>query len=545
MAIEIFENPFVKPLDQYKRQLNFLQYYVEDTANYLSIQTGKPLDECKRFVTKSLGKGGQFQFKDPKVECLVRKENGDREKVETTLFHYLNDAIKEKEIIAPTLTTYLNPNVKTSLVSMYLSEGMARRNKAKKEMFAAEAEKNILVASVKKIEQTGRKLGNNAISGTHISPGTPLHNPTGHSSLTSTCRSTSGFGNANNEKFLSGNRHYWSHHIVLNNIVSIVTHTDYTELRQVIEKYKIHLPSVDETLECIKYSTDLYWWENTFFSKITSLVEKLNPLQRAAFVYTGDFYHLRKFNCVLVSEMVTKLSSKIELTSEDPDKVLKQADEDILNLAHQICTKETMGIGKTYDTIKGTQAHHTVACTVTNIENTLRYYNGIIKVFWVSENVPASMAQFPESIRRVVMTGDTDSTIFTTQDWVFWHTGGLKFDDNSIAVAATITYLTSATITHVLAIMSANLGVVKERLTQIKMKNEYRFDVFVPTQLGKHYYATMGCQEGNVFSKRKIEIKGVGLKSSNSPKVILNKAQAMMQDVMQTVINGEKLSLKK
>jgi hypothetical protein len=39
-----------------------------------------------------------------------------------------------------------------------------------------------------------------------------------------------------------------------------------------------------------------------------------------------------------------------------------------------------------------------------------------------------------------------------------------------------------------LTIMSANFGVVKKPNYRIKMKNEFRFDGFVPTQLGKHYF---------------------------------------------------------
>ena len=49
------------------------------------------------------------------------------------------------------------------------------------------------------------------------------------------------------------------------------------------------------------------------------------------------------------------------------------------------------------------------------------------------------------------------------------------------------------------------------------MKNEYKFDVFVPTQVAKHYYASIGCQEGNLYKAQEPEIKGVHLKSSNAP----------------------------
>ncbi len=537
-----FVNPFVKSKHEYKRDLNILGHYINDASSYLSIMTGKSKEDCGQYIMSVLKPGGEFQFVDPVVECLVRNDSGDRDRVKTTLSVYLNDAVKDKELIAPTFTTYIHPSVKTSLLSTYIDVNVKARGVAKKAMFTAEAAGDKLLYNIKKIEQTNKKLANNSISGAHVSPSNPLYNPTAHSTLTSNCRSTSGYGNANNEKLLSGNRHYWSHDIVLNNIISIVTHTDYEKFTDVMLKYDLHIPSILETIKCIEYSSSLYWWEKTYFYKIEELVNKLDPMQRAAFVYTGDFYHLKKHNPAFVRNFIELLSSKITGVHDDPDTQIKNADEAHLNLAHQICTKETMGIGKDYSGIKNTEAYHTLALTVKNIEEVITEHADLIKALLVSDNVPASMAYFPESIRRSALTGDTDSTIFTVQDWVIWYKNGISFDDEATAVAATVIFLAAATISHILAMMSANFGIVENRIHQIEMKNEFKFDVFVPTQLGKHYFATIGCQEGNVFSKRKMEIKGVYLKSSNAPKEINKMAVDMMQDIMQTVIDGKKIS---
>lgn len=540
-----FINPFVKNKSEYTRDINVLQHYLNDSATYLNLMTGKSLEECKRFISTNLKRDGKFPFVDPKVECFIRKDNGDREKVTTTLNTYLTEVIKDKEIIAPTFTTYVNPSNLQSLLSIYIDANVKARSVAKKAMFAAEAAGDMNTYNVKKIEQTNKKLANNAISGAHVSPSNPFYNPTAHSTLTSNCRSTAGYGNANNEKLLSGNRHYWSHHIVLNNIVSIVAHSDYTKLANTMAKWNLVYPTVQDTMDCITYSTKLYWWETTFLKKIEDLVERLNPLQRAAFVYTGDLYHIKKLNNDFVKNFIGKLSKKITGTHPDPDKQIKEADEAHLNLAHQICTEETKGIGKKYTDIKDKPAYHTLALTVLNIETVITEYADMIKTFFVTNNLPASMAYFPESIRRSALTGDTDSTIFTVQDWVMWYKGCVSFDDEAISIAATMIFLSSATITHILAIMSANFGIEEKRLHQIEMKNEFKFDVFVPTQLGKHYFATIGCQEGNVFAKRKMEIKGVYLKSSNAPKIINTTAEAMMKEIMETVIRGEKISIMK
>ncbi len=540
-----FKNFFVKPTEEYTRDINVLKHYAEDSAEFLAKSTGRPLEECKKFISESLRPGGQFAFTDPKVSFLQRNEVGDRVKSETTLSRYINESLQKKELIAPTLTTYVHPSVKESLLAKYVDGNIKARSLAKKAMFAAKAIKDFLLEAVKKVEQTMRKLANNAISGAHVSPSTPLHNKTAHSTLTSTCRSTSGYGNANNEKFLCGNRHYFTHHIVLQNIISICRNTDFNRLQLLMDKYKLYYPTCADVEEMIKYSTSFYWREKQYFAKIVDLVSKLTPLERAAFVYTGDLYHLMKHNEELVRGLIGELASKITGIHPDPAGSLKVAPDDHINLAHQICAAETAGIGKDYSTIKDKPAFHTLALTVDHIADTITKYGDLIETLWVTINIPASVAHFPDSIRRSALTSDTDSTIFTVQDWVIWYKGKISFDPEATAVAATMIFLASSTITHVLAIMSANFGIVQERLHQIAMKNEFKFDIFVPTQLGKHYFAAISCQEGNVFTEHETEIKGVYLKSSNAPREIIADATAMMEGIMETVMKEGKLSLTK
>lgn len=538
-----FINPFVKKPEEYVRDIDMLRHYAQDQAMYLHLQTGKPLEVCQRFVADSLKPGGRFAFKDPTVEYLQRGENGDRSRQITTLSAYLRDSLRNREQIAPTLTTYLNPKQKKSLLSIYIQGNILKRGKAKKAQFIAGEAGNKALANIKKIEQTGRKLANNAISGAHVSPSTPLFNKTGHSTLTSVCRSTSGYGNANNEKFLTGNRHYFTHHLVLNNIVSIVRNTDYPALQAVLTKYTLHVPTVQETIECVRYSTALYWTDAHFFAKIEALIARLTPLQRAAFVYTGDMHHLRKFNAAFVRQLIEALSTRVEGPCADPDSVIHSAPEDHVNLGHLLCRDVTKGIGKDYSKIVGTPGHTKLALTIAHIGQVVTEYADLIQALWVTSNLPASVAHFPTSIRRSALTSDTDSTIFTVQDWTLWYHGRTMFDPAAVQVGDVMAFLASATITNVLAVMSANFGIATDRLHAIAMKNEFKFDVFVPTQVGKHYFADISSQEGNVKKDYEVEIKGVQLKSSNAPRPIIKQATAMMKRIMAEVRDKGSLSL--
>jgi hypothetical protein len=158
--------------------------------------------------------------------------------------------------------------------------------------------------------------------------------------------------------------------------------------------------------------------------------------------------------------------------------------------------------------------------------------------------MPASMAYFPESIRHTALMSDTDSTIFTAQEWVDWAFGRVGFSDEENNLSSTMIYMASASITHVLARMSANFGADPSMVHNIAMKNEYKFDVFVPTNEAKHYFAVISSQEGKVYDKLKEEIKGVHLKNSNVNKYIMGVAKKTMLDSMQTIMRGEMVDLK-
>lgn len=537
-------NPFVLPSEQYVRKLDPLNVYVKDTTTYLQMMTGKPAEVCEAFVRKQLRTGGRFEFKPPVATYTERQENGDRVIKQDTIYNFIKYAIDSKDLIAPTFTTYTNPKVKTSLLVGYIDGNISRRKVAKKAMFKADKDGDLVVYAIKKNEQNNRKLGNNAISGSHVSPFTPLYNKTAHSTLTSNCRTTSGYGNANNEKMLSGNRHYHESEVVQNNIISIINVTNMAAFSAMMEKYKFHYPTPDETMAVITYSTDLYWKNKPKkMERIRHLVTQCSPVQRAAFVYVGDFFHFTKFNQEFVRTFIGSIIKRCHAEIDDPDKVIRNLPEDNFILAKQIINNDLRGVKD--EDLKGTRLHQEMAATTMNVTTVAMGYSDLIKCLFVTDNMPASLAYFPDSIRRSALTSDTDSTIFTVQDWVKWYCGKYTFSDEGMGVAATMIWLSSQTIIHLLAKMSANYGIGKERIHQIAMKNEYKFDVFVPTSVAKHYFALIGCQEGELKASYGKEIKGVHLKSSNAPVHITKKGEEMMLEIMNTVLSEKKISITK
>jgi hypothetical protein len=533
-----FVNPFVLKANEYQRDLRVLEHYVHDSSLFLSKMTGRGLEEARGFVKQQLSPKGQFPFIDPKIHYLERNEHGDRELKEGTFLRYLKESIHRKDIITPPLTMMYSPLVKKSWLSDEVQENVRLRGVAKKEKFQAEMDGDIVLMNFKELDQVNAKQSNNSLSGAHSSTSTPLHNRSSHSILTSICRSTSGYGNANNEKFLAGNRHYWSPQIAMTNIISIIGHTDYVALEAVMLKYELVYPSVIDVNTLLRKCTSKYWRDERQFGTIIRLVNALTPLERAAFVYTGDLYHLRLLNPEFIRTFINRLATPAKEPIEDYHAVFKRAQEDHVNLASLLNPTHTKGVKRKdveNDPIKG----GFVAATVVNIENTITDYADFIRVFFVTGNMPASMANFPNCVRDVVLMSDTDSTIFTVQDWVKWHQGAVIFTDEANAVADVVVFLAAATIVHILARMSANIGAIEEHMFKIAMKNEFKFDAFVPTNNTKHYFAIISSQEGNIFKEFKTEIKGVHLKTSTISKKVIKIAEDMMvEDILKTVQGG-------
>jgi hypothetical protein len=541
-----FENPFVLKASEYKRDLRVLEHYVQDSALFLSKMTGRDIAHSKAFVRTQLSPGGKFPFVDPKIQYLERGEHGDRELMDGTFLRYLKESIARKDIITPPLTMMYSPLVKKSWLSDEVVENVRIRGVAKKEKFQAEMDGDLVRMNFKELDQVNAKQSNNSLSGAHQSTSTPLYNQSSHSILTSICRSTAGYGNANNEKFLAGNRHYWSSQIVMTNIISIIGNSDYALIDAVVAKYNLVYPCVKDVMDLVKYCTKRYWRDERQMAIILRLVQSLTPSERAAFVYTGDLFRLRLLNPDMIRTFIDRLAAPAKEPATNFEEIFQGAQEDHENLACLLNPQHTKGIKRV--NIKGDKRQGipadpikagAVAATIRNIETTITDYADFIRAFFVTGNMPASLANFTGSARDVVLMSDTDSTIFTVQDWVKWHQGGVTFTDEANAVADVVVFLTAATVVHILARMSANLGAIEEHIFKIALKNEYKFDAFVPTNNTKHYFAIISSQEGNIFKDYKTEIKGVHLKTSTISKKVIKIAEDMMvDDILKAVIAG-------
>lgn len=538
------ENHFIKKPDEYVRDLDVLGHYKRAAALYLQKNTGKPIEECVAYVQKVLSPNGNFPLKEPMSLALTRDKDGIKRQQVIPFSQYLSDINNNQFIVAPTGTCYVHTDKKPSILGAFIEGNIKKRKASKKEAHAAKQRGETFLANFKDNEQTSFKISNNSLSGAHSSKGTILYNKSTHPSLTSTCRTATSYANANNEKFLAGNRHYWKPDLVKANILDVCLHADLQLVEATVDKFNLHLPSTEEVMSMVTFSTDLYWQNPQEIDIIRQLVDNLEPIERAAFVYIGDFYHTRKFNEAFVRTMIDEFSTKSEiiLGLGEADVWVDGMSDDTRAFVSLLCTDELKGTS-IWDIKKDAPNKYlVVASTAKKVVKLLDKYQDIIKAFWVTDCLTPSVANIRNSIRRAVITSDTDSTIFTTQDWTEWFVGKLDFSERSKNVSYAITFLTSQTITHILAKISAGFGVSRRHLNTLAMKNEFAFPVFSLTTMAKHYYAYISACEGNVYKELEKEVKGVQLKDSNAPAHIIAEFNKTLEFIMGEVMEGRKIS---
>ena len=536
------ENLFLLPEKEYQRDIHPVQDWLKQTALYASKMLNKPYIDCYEHLLNKL-KTGKIHFKDPKVVYFRREDNGDRHRTEATLSSYIKEAIAENDIIAPTLTTLHHPEIKRAPIVNYLDKNVKQRKVYKKLSQKFEAEGDKAKKSFFNQMQDCCKRRNNAASGNFVADGSIIQNKSSHAVLTSMTRSIASISNASNERLIEGNRHYYSPQIALNNILSIVSVVNREDISLAMTEWNLVTPSIDDVVSCVAKSLSKYVRGNRALKEIRAFVEKLDGIERAAVVYTGDLYHIRKHNESFVRQFITELSKKGSTAAvTDAESRIHATDELVVNYAHQINITMMEGKGKDYSKLTEDELN-ILANTCISIETTVRRYKNFIKAFFLTKNSPATISTIKSLNREAVVLSDTDSTMFSTDTWGHWYFGQYRFRDEDYAVNGAVSFMAVQSIAHLLAIFSANLGAERSRLFTLAMKPEFVFPVFAQTSVAKHYYTAKKVKEGNVYKYIDMEIKGVHMKDSAVPGDIIELAAKQMEDVIRTIMSGELISL--
>lgn len=530
---------FLRDRSYYRRDIDPIGQYVEQSALYLSKMTGDPLDQCRTFVREEM----KTSAKNPTVTYFYRNEVGDRSVERISLAKYIKTLCTEDLVLAPTFTCYKSEKKLPSKLAAFVDENKKRRSVAKKESARAKVAGDTVKAVMKNNEQSNMKTYNNSMSGAFGAGGTIFYNPTAHNTLTSTIRSVSSFGNASNERVVMGNRHFYSEDIILFNLICYCSQIDRVEIAAAMGEFGLKVPDVQDVMDTIEYSSRFYIQDPAGMQRIRTFVERMDDIERSAFCYIGDLYRIRVLNDGFMRDFITKLSSRVDGHVPDAVERIRKIDPQILNYAHQIAFSDMKDRGKEYQQMP-IELVSMLVLTSENILSTLKEYSSIIKAFFLTKMVPASHAYIQFMMRRSVVLSDTDSTCFSTDDWMLWYFGKLDFSDRAFAVCGAVSYLACEAVSHLLAILSSNINAAPERLHDLAMKNEYLWTAHMVTNVAKHYAALTVMQEGDVYGSPTLEIKGVHLKNSAAPPTLIAQGHKLITELLEKIASGQLLNIR-
>lgn len=532
---------FYKDVDEYQDKLDPITGYLEQLTHYIQVTKKLPLEQAKE-VAKVVFRNN---FKDKKVSYFERIENGDKVVEHDSFLGYITKNINSGNIIAPTLTTYLPAHQQKSILSAYTKINASNRGSVKKASQVAKADGNDILANSLNNEQEGLKINNNALSGIFSQKGSILYNPTAHSTLTSITRVITSLSNASNEQMIAGNRYLPRPIDALNHIVYVTSLSDDEVVKDVVSRFGLKVLTVENILQVLRRSTDLYFRNDSFYNdKIIPLLEKLTPEQLTFLGYAGDLYHIRIFNPEFMRKLIDELSPKyIQDVKLEDSGVVRTIDEAVLNYMHTIFYEEVKGKGVNYERMNEDGLANSIYTTSLILYERLGNYKDFFHLFIRNDVFPQNSYRLRNMKRRVVVLSDTDSTCCTLDEWIQWWYGDFAINDKTLGLSGLLSYIAIQTIVHKLAIFSKKMGVCKEELHTLEMKNEWLWTVHVPTNQGKHYFADAVYREGNVFAKSELEVKGVHLKNSAQPTEIIKSSDLLMQHICDTLTANKKLNL--
>lgn len=541
-------SPFYRPPETYTRCLNLQEEAIGDYILFMQRARNLTYEQARDFVIETVRPGGPLGMVDPDCLVLTQKTEGNREKEVIKFSQYISDIQEDKMVISPVLTNYLSKEVRPSILAEVAQENTDLRSTQKKKKNKASALGDTINKILWDKRQTNTKLDNNSLSGAEASLFNPLFNPSAHPGLTTLCRCESGAANANNERFIAGNFHYHDHDVALENIISIVRHSDIPAIEAVMQKYFLHYPTADDVFANVLRCIRNYTANKDKEAIIYSVIQALTPVERAAYLYTNNFYSLRLHNEGFVREFMTKLTSLAEEpveTMEEAEKLIKSMDNNTVAWMTAQCTEFLNGkaIWVALQEDHNELGYRQTAATVKLMLKYLQEYADLIIALWRTDNQPASVYAFPAAMREVDVLSDTDSTVFTNQEWVFWWQGSYHFNPQSIRIANTMVYLITQTTVHLLTHIATQVGVALEDVYKMEMKNEYMFLILALTSMGKNYYGLMTMQEGVPIIPPKLELKGPTLRDGSAPAMVVQRVEDMMRGIMDKVINNEQISI--
>lgn len=513
-----FNSPFVS--ESYSADRNIFKLAVEQQAIYLS----KVLEQDKEQIKNNLFQyyiKNKEKFSSIKATILMKDKNEDRQLKIVELSKLLRYAEKKNYHLSPSLVGYTNSDEEVCVNAIGTKLFIANRSFYKKLRQKAIDEGNDELEDKYNKLQNAFKIFNNAQSGAMSSEGTPITNPSGHTSLTSTTRCITSTANLINEQFITGNRIYNNPSNTLQAITARIQVTDLKALNDVMVKYNLHYPTSDEVMKMVRHCSSRYWSSVKHFNTIKEYLDKLSKLELASILYTLDFASLYQYN----EEFCRSFLDDWTAVDLNPENSLKPDNSDRYTLCVSKLPRKSSS-----EIINQLNYNHVL------VE---KKYSDIISVLFKSIIPPTALYDVSSAVRECVLTSDTDSCIFTMDHVADNYCKNDRI--KTVRLIGVLTYFIRLISIDQHGQLSTNINVSKENLRILQMKNEFYYSGYVTTLMSKHYYAIKKMVEGVLLDKLDMETKGVHLRGNKIAKKILDFSYQLRLKILEATETNELL----
>ena len=516
------KNPFMA--EQYKPNRDIIKSYHIQAAMYLSVLYGYDynvvLELCEKvFIPNENG------FKEVKFGVFKKNKYGDRVPTVMPASEFFQTVEHNNWILSPSFVAYKHTDDEQSVNAIGTDTFIEFRRLYKGKKKEALSVNDQEAAKAFDEIQNALKIFNNAQSGGMSSSGTPLFNQSGHTTLTSTCRTVTSTANLLNERLITGNRLLVSFNATMELFLSTLAFADRKLIHRVINEYQMNYATVDQVMDMVRRCARYYWNNPTRLGAIQLFLEGLSPLELTILLCTMDLRGLYTTNPELMKRFFNDWCALPEMPEDyDPSTGVKPANSDY----EILCITK---LGKKPDSKHMTflNTHHL------SLEEK---WGTFINAFFRADIPPSGVFSAKELVRENVLTSDTDSMIYSVDmiidDYVEDEQGGICFN-------AALTYFIRCIAVDQHARLSKNMNVANRYMYRLNMKNEYLFSSYVTTSMSKHYYAMQLMLEGILHAKPKLELKGVHLRGVKIALKVREFTNRLMREVLDAIYNKKQL----
>lgn len=521
-AKEVHLSPFLSA--QYVPNRNIIKNYHIQAALYLSVFYGYDynyvLELCEKiFIPNENG------FKEVKFGVFKKNKYGDRVPVVMQATEFFETVERNNWILSPSFVAYKHTDEEQSVNAIGTDTFIEFRRLYKGKKKEALGVNDQEAAKAFDEIQNALKIFNNAQSGGMSSSGTPLYNKSGHTTLTSTCRTVTSTANLLNERLITGNRLLLSYNSTMELFLSTLAYADRKAIQNVINEYDMNYATVDQVMDMVKRCARYYWNNPSQLAAIRMFLDNLRPLELTILLCTMDLRGLYTTN----RELMKRFFDDWCTIPEMPEGFKAEDGVKPGNTDYEILVITKLGKKPDKDLMAFTNAHHI------QLE---KKWASFINAFFRADIPPSGVFNAKELVRENVLTSDTDSMIYSVDmiidDYVDDEQGGICFN-------AALTYFIRCIAVDQHARLSKNMNVSKRYLYRLNMKNEYLFSSYVTTSMSKHYYAMQLMLEGVLHAKPKLELKGVHLRGVKIALKVREFTNKLMRDVLDAIYNKKQL----